>query len=69
MAEQAARQGLPTRKAVQGGRTVLKDDDHLKKISWKNVAADMSSKGSYLYGNATVKKKYGEVREIELQRR
>ena len=35
----------------------------MNKISWKRVASEMQARGSYLYGNATVKKKYTEVRE------
>ena len=47
---------------------MLRDADHIHKISWKKVASEMQACGSYLYGNATVKKKYAEVREGEIKK-
>jgi hypothetical protein len=36
----------------------------VNKIPWKQVAEYMEGKGTYRYGNATVKKKYLEVLKL-----
>ena len=36
-------------------------EHELNKVPWKQVAEWMANRGSYRYGNATVKKKYVEV--------
>lgn len=46
----------------------LEQDSALNKVSWKKVAEMMHAEGCYLYGNATTKKKYVQVRQEKLGR-
>jgi hypothetical protein len=48
------------------GMAFLEHESALNKVSWKKVAELMHSQGCYLYGNATTKKKYVQVREEKL---
>ena len=45
----------------------LSDDSAVGKIAWKKVAEMMAGMGCYHYGNATVKKKYVQLRQETLQ--
>ncbi|KPI36172.1 uncharacterized protein AB675_8940 [Cyphellophora attinorum] len=48
------------------GLPILSDPASLNKISWKKVAETMAEQGAYHYGNATVKKKYVQIRNEKL---
>lgn len=60
--------GITDRFVWIDGLAFLEDDAALTKVSWKKVAELMHEQGCYLYGNATTKKKYVQVRGERLGR-
>ena len=67
--EFAIQHTLPSDVISNEGIPLLKSEQATNKVSWKKVAEKMAERGSYHYGNATVKKKYMELRREQLTRR
>ncbi len=65
----AFQQGLPSEVINPEGLPLLRSEQATNKVSWKRVAKDMAERGSYLYGNATVKKMYMDLRKEQMTRR